>query len=682
MKSVISLSEKHKDTLGFFPYGAFIEQARRKKIIIALKKNRVVGYVLFNINQKALLVYIVHLCIDPEYRKLGVAKILIDRITNITKTLRGIRVHCRRDYSASSFWPKAGFSAIDEKPGKSIKGSTLTVWWYDYGQPSIIQYADDIRLRSKNKVVIDANVFFDIQKENQPNEEVQGLLADWIEEDIELCLTQEIYNEINRHGNKQTREITRKNIEKYYVLPVQQEKFQIAYSQLRPFFPEKLSKSSDSDLRQLSHTIASKISFFITRDEVLLKKSDMIFKEFNTRITRPATFIILHDSLIRESEYQPSKLEGTQIQHSRFTISQYESIELAFRDHQNEKKSQFINKLNRFIASPLEYDVKFIEDRGTPIALIVIDQKKKYKIRVPFFRVVKNQIGSIIAKHLAYQLILQNTSAQNTLIQISDPFLSSEEIAALTNLGFSYSNSSWIKISLSGVFSIAELNLILKNFSEKFIEHSVFFKNIINFLTISHPSENIDEYIKIEKILFPLKIRELQLPCFIVPIKPMWAMNLFDYNLAKQDLFGGDPSLLFNIENVYYRSCKPKVLGAPGRILWYVTKGDGELNGLKSINACSYINEVTIDKPKALYKKNKNLGVYKWPDVYDVANKDINKDVMSFRFDFTEQFETKIKKTEINNIWQSERQCNFYPRTPIEVSPELFYHFYKLGKGC
>ena len=41
----------------------------------------------------------------------------------------------------------------------------------------------------------------------------------------------------------------------------------------------------------------------------------------------------------------------------------------------------------------------------------------------------------------------------------------------------------------------------------------------------------------------------------------------------------------------------------------------------------------------------------------------------------------KKKKNEINDIWQSERQCNFYPRTPIEVSPELFYHFYKLGKG-
>lgn len=225
LEKVISLGEKNKRALGFFPYGAFVEQARRKKIIVAIIENKLAGYTIYNINQRAMVVYIVHLCIDSHYRERGIAKALIDKITSLTRNFNGIRVRCRRDYRASSFWPKVGFCAIDEIPGKSIKGSTLTVWWLDYCQPSIFQYADDLRLKSKTKVVIDANIFFGFNKEHPINEEIHGLLANWIEENYELCLTQEIYNEINRHSDKKTRKAARKNVESYYIVKTRQDIF-------------------------------------------------------------------------------------------------------------------------------------------------------------------------------------------------------------------------------------------------------------------------------------------------------------------------------------------------------------------------------------------------------------------------------------------------------------------------
>ena len=461
LEQVISLGEKHKKTLGFFPYGAYIEQARRRKIIAACKNDRVIGYILYNINQKSLLVYIVHLCIDASFRNKGLANCLIKKVSSITKTLRGIRVHCRRDFNASSFWPKCGFIAKGEKPGKALKGTTLTIWWYDYGQPSILQYADDLRTQSKIKAVIDANIFFEIQGEGQQSDEVQGLLADWIEVDIELCLTNEIYNEINRNRNKNVREKTRKAVEPYYKIPSLPEKYSAAYEQLRPLFPNDLSESDDSDLRQLSHVIASEIPFFITRDENLLKKSDKIFNDFNTRITRPATFIILRDSLIRASEYRPMKLEGSRIQFSRVAPAQYQIVEQLFRDKQNEKKSDFIKKLNQFVSSPLNYNMKFINDRGTPLAFIVIDSRNKGDICIPFFRVVKNQMGSIIAKHLSFQIVVENAHLKSTLLRVTDTFLSLEVTDALVKLGFTYSNKCWIKANINGLFPVPKLEKVL-----------------------------------------------------------------------------------------------------------------------------------------------------------------------------------------------------------------------------
>lgn len=300
---------------------------------------------------------------------------------------------------------------------------------------------------------------------------------------------------------------------------------------------------------------------------------------------------------------------------------------------------------------------------------------------MPFFRVAKSQIGSIIAKHLAFQIITQNSHLESSLIRVTDTFLSPEVTGALVKLGFTYSNKCWIKANINGLFSVPKLEEVLSAFSIAFSDHSKFFDNLNSFLMNSDPTENLHEFLSIEKILFPAKIREIRIPCYIVPIKPIWAMNLFDFNLAKQDLFGGDPSLLFNIENVYYRSCKPRLPKAPGRILWYITKGSGNLSGTMSIKACSYVNEVYIDKAKILFKKNSNLGVYKWPDVFEVAKQRDENDVMSFLFDFTEQFENPIRRNAINDIWQNEKHRNFYPRTPIEISPELFDHFYKIGKG-
>jgi hypothetical protein len=73
--------------------------------------------------------------------------------------------------------------------------------------------------------------------------------------------------------------------------------------------------------------------------------------------------------------------------------------------------------------------------------------------------------------------------------------------------------------------------------------------------------------LSIEKALPPLKITGASVRTFIVPILPEWAMHLFDTRIGSQYLFGGNPNLIFKVENAYYRNSSPRVLFAPGRIL-------------------------------------------------------------------------------------------------------------------
>jgi hypothetical protein len=95
---------------------------------------------------------------------------------------------------------------------------------------------------------------------------------------------------------------------------------------------------------------------------------------------------------------------------------------------------------------------------------------------------------------------------------------------------------------------------------------------IVSVIETAVAAKNTDMLLSAEKALWPIKIKEASIPSFIVPIWPGWAMHLFDSGIGFQDLFGGNPNLIFRVENAYYRSCTPRVISAPGRILWYVSK--------------------------------------------------------------------------------------------------------------
>ena len=82
----------------------------------------------------------------------------------------------------------------------------------------------------------------------------------------------------------------------------------------------------------------------------------------------------------------------------------------------------------------------------------------------------------------------------------------------------------------------------------------------------------VEELVQVELKYYPLKIRDLEIPTYIIPIKDVWAGQLFDNVISSEDIFGADPTKLWYYENVYYRSRLPLSEVAPGRILWYVCK--------------------------------------------------------------------------------------------------------------
>jgi hypothetical protein len=191
--------------------------------------------------------------------------------------------------------------------------------------------------------------------------------------------------------------------------------------------------------------------------------------------------------------------------------------------------------------------------------------------------------------------------------------------------------------------------------------------------------KNNDILLRVERALWPVKIRGLSIPTFIVPIRPEWAMHLFDAGIGAQHLFGGNPNLIFRVENAYYRSSAPRVISAPGRILWYVSKHTGKYRDTEAIRACSYVDEVVVDRPKPLFTRFRRLGVYRWNDLFKLANRELKKEIMGFRFTKTEMLPRPVNKHALQKLWRERLGKNFHIQCPIRISEELFFDLYSMS---
>lgn len=273
-------------------------------------------------------------------------------------------------------------------------------------------------------------------------------------------------------------------------------------------------------------------------------------------------------------------------------------------------------------------------------------------------------------------LILTASTEKRANVIIQDKYLSERIISALQENGFLKEEDAWRKVTLPEILSKDELKSYLTN-NDWENETNKVLTNLIEVLQ-TEPSQSM--LLDMEKSLFPLKIQDIDIPAFIVPIRPVWAMHLFDTGIAGQDLFGGEPSLILNAENVYYRAAHPKVLTAPGRVLWYVSSGDGRYQGAKQIKAGSYLDEVEIGKPKQLFSKYKKLGIYKWNDIFkDVAGGDLNKDIMAFKFSKTEVFSRPVSLTELQEMWKNDGKTFNNAITTLAINKERFFEIYSLG---
>jgi hypothetical protein len=327
-------------------------------------------------------------------------------------------------------------------------------------------------------------------------------------------------------------------------------------------------------------------------------------------------------------------------------------------------------RIREFLSDAEHVDGRIVRMKtGSPVALMV-RQLATQRLEIPILRIV-GDLRATIGRHVIHLQRLYALEFGVSAIRVTDPFITHDVDRALNDENFEQVKDEWWAVTirrLANRKSLAEaldaINCVPKPLGLKKVSSRLRKKALSPALT--------DE---LERRFWPMKIKGSDLPTFLVPIRPAFAIELFDRELSEGTIFPQSPLGIFR-EQVYYRSPQPSGgLRVPARLLWYVKRQPG-VAGSGMIRACSYLTEIAIDRPLTLFKRNARLGVYRQADVQAAAK---HGNAMALRFELTEAFPHPVSLRLARDL-AAQRGCdNLQLQSPWRLPANMFEDVYERG---
>ncbi|MEO5917088.1 MAG: GNAT family N-acetyltransferase [Luteolibacter sp.] len=618
---VFALYRKDSCTLGFMPRGAFEEGITKGTLLVATDgQDQILGYLLYRVAHAYASV--AHLCVAPAARKGGVGKSLMDELKRLTTHLDGIKLKCRRDFEAHRQWPKWGFIAKGAAIGRGADNADLVIWHLDHNPDDLLSALP----QRKTLVAIDANVFFDLFWPDRPTRKISGaLLEPWIDDIVELGLTSEIYNDIDRCKDTELRDTSKAKAATYHPIRAAATRIDPVDAELRKFYPVtgSLTPQDISDIRHVAHAIVAEVRYFVTRDAKLLAKAPEILDKFDVQLLSPVEFVSRLDSIEREQEYQPQRLGASSIVTKRFEPQEIDRFIESFRHHPHEKISAFKNLIDSCLLDPKTTSVHIAHVSNADMAVsIAINRQSPHRTLIPLLRLNSLPLAKTVLRHLVMKAIVDAVESDARSIHIGEPHLTRDVTDALVEMGFGLSAGGWVKPVVKGFHELSSARQRLEDVNLTWEDST------------SHTA--IDQLVT---MIWPGKPATEGVTSYLIPIQAQWAEHFFDTEAAAQrfpSFSGIDDELHLGVEAVYFTASNIAIK-PPGHLLWYVSSGNERL-GTKQVKATSRLREVVRGTPKELFSRFHRLGVYRWKDLTAAAKGNPNARLTALRFSHTENF--------------------------------------------
>ena len=655
LNAVDELMKRYGQTLGFLPRGAlqsYLEQEKGGILGAKTEVGQLVGYLLYAANPNYFR--ITHLCVLEEYQGQGLAKRLVNDLKESANTQRAIRLNCRRDFPANALWPKLGFVTLGEKPSRSKDGHFLAIWQLTLAPADQLELFQAKTSSEALDIIIDAHIFFDFDEpdidKTMPS---KALLSDFLVDSLELWITDELLNEINRQDDPEKRKKSQNRAQNFPTIESDPHLVEGLSKRLKEILPSD-KPNRRSDIRQLAKAAASDVNTFVTRDGDLLKESKKIFDATGLEIINPAELIIRLHELSKGQSYAPDRITGLNLRWARMTSSDLTNFPFDFFLNR-ERKGKFREKLESLIVQPDHYECELLRSGNEIIAIRVLKSTSDKVLTSPLARVAYSADQSLFGRFLIADTVSKAVEKNLDMVNFEDSTLTPSLIPNLLQMGFIQCDDNFVRFCFSRCLSRKE---VLSTVFGLCPESTSKYQDMLD--------------LELERCCSPLVLDSAEQKYFLVPIIPDYAMGLVDRNQSSQDLFGGDPNILLRWDNVYYRAKnRYKMLTAPGRILWYVSRR-------KEIIAVSCLDDVVIDTTKELFRQFKKFGILKWRDLYKMCHGDPSRELMVLKFSNTFLFQNPLSLEDIRDVY-AKNDVKPWVQSPSEIPPELFHELFQKG---
>lgn len=658
LADVVHLADRNRSTLGLMPRGAFPELAAKGGLLTAIDDTgTVVGYALFSVSLRR--VRLIHLCVADTHRHRGIARSLVRRISDLYPDTTGIVLRCRRDYTqAMATWPTLGFVPTGESPGRGRDRAPLTHWRLSHHLPdlfSLSQGEDD------TIVAIDHNIFLDLLDPTRSGADESRWLSDqWLPEGVVLKVTAVSSQEAVKNSSESERRRQLHTLSVFPSLEYAARDGDDARDKWRSAVPD----APDEDRAACDHlisTAAGGAGIFVTRDDRLIERYAGPANEvFGIRVIRPSDLTVHLDELTNGSRYQPVALRGTNFQVSEWTAGSEHDLDDFLANRAGERKNTY-HRILREVAGDVTAQGWWVHDpTGRLVAAWAWRPSPADRtLHVPLLRTADTPIGATLGRLIPFKLRRDARREGLRSILVTDPTLPAGLHRDLLADGF---------LTVPDGLEAAVLDVRDTASAAQALPPTHALHDLVRDALTEASSH--DRIAALERSLWPAKLLDTDLPCYLVPIQPRWARTLFALN---ETLWVDSELLGLSREHVYYRSPRatPQV---PARIAWYASSNPGRDGKISSVVAVSLLVEVDIATPSVLFQRYRRLGVYRREDLKGHGGAGL---AAALRFVDTERLPSQVPLEQLRGLPGFDQIPTL--RGPSRMPRELFAAIYNQG---
>lgn len=656
--AVLRLSKQAKATVGFMPDDAFRDRAARGTLLVAAHRDDIRGYVLYDLPRNE--VRIRQLVTAADARRQGIARHLVDELAGQHSSRRGIVLECRRDFPVSAAWPRLGFVPVEERAGRSQARLPLTIWFRSFGHPTLFSVVRDDADRPI--AAVDTNIVIDLADSTSATTE--RLHAEWAQNTVQFAITDQVLIEIDRQDDATTRTQHRRRATRLSQLTVQESRWKHLHNELQ----ERISNSAkfDDDLRHAAMAAAGGARWLVTHDGEFKRACAAPVKAVtDVEIVSPGELLLALDAIVRDDTYRPTDLYGSSLELRTVTSAEFEAIARAFVNHrEGERLTRFRAELERIAAGTRLPRLQVMVDGEEYLA--VLGYAGDAALEVPICRVRRGAAQATIARQVVAIARQDGVTAGATTVRLVDAHCGELVRNAATAEGYLPAGAGFTAVPVDGMGTRTELLSRL----EAVFDRAIRDVGTDDFLRVAQ-TDGADA--ATEELFHPWRLTGVDLPTFVVPIKPSWAGELFDVDIARGSLFPRQQGLALNREHVYYRH--PSAGGglrAPGRLIWYVEAGPTHVRGLRAISS---LRDVVVGDPRRLYRRFAHLGVYNEQQVRAASD---GQKVMALRFSHTSMLPRTVPLDEYRAVMSS-RGTGLVLQGPQRLPERVFDELVRLA---